>query len=58
MDYTFLANLQQEFTLPEKGILSHILHKDDNSQRHPVWLRRRRRTLRTFSSDTCHSLLS
>ncbi|WP_420236982.1 cupin domain-containing protein [Telmatobacter bradus] len=30
MDYTFLANLQQEFTLPEKGILSHILHKDDN----------------------------
>jgi len=30
MDYTFLANLQQKFTLPEKGILSHILHKDDN----------------------------
>ena len=30
MDYTFLANLQQEITLPEKGILSHILHKDDN----------------------------
>ena len=29
MDYTFLANLQQEFALPEKGILSQILHKDD-----------------------------
>jgi len=30
MNYTFLANLQQEFTLPEKGILSRVLHKDDN----------------------------
>jgi quercetin dioxygenase-like cupin family protein len=29
MDYTFLANLQQEFVLPEKGILSRVLHKDD-----------------------------
>ena len=29
MDYTFLANLQQEFTLPEKGILSRVLHKDE-----------------------------
>jgi quercetin dioxygenase-like cupin family protein len=29
MDYTFLANLQQDFTLPEKGILSRVLHKDD-----------------------------
>ena len=29
MNYTFLANLQQEFTLPEKGILSRILHKDE-----------------------------
>jgi quercetin dioxygenase-like cupin family protein len=29
MDYTFLANLQNELTLPEKGILSHVLHKDD-----------------------------
>lgn len=28
MDYTFIANLQQEFALPEKGILSRILHKD------------------------------
>jgi len=28
MDYTFLANLQQEFAIPEKGILSNILHKD------------------------------
>ncbi len=29
MNYTFLANLQTEFTLPEKGILSRVLHKDD-----------------------------
>ena len=29
MDYTFLANLQTEFELPEKGILSRVLHKDD-----------------------------
>jgi quercetin dioxygenase-like cupin family protein len=30
MDYTFLANLQTEFTLPEKGILSRVLHKDEH----------------------------
>ena len=30
MDYTFLANLQQEFELPEKGILSRVLHKDEH----------------------------
>jgi hypothetical protein len=29
MDYTFFANLHQEFTLPEKGILSRVLHKDE-----------------------------
>jgi quercetin dioxygenase-like cupin family protein len=29
MDYTFFANLQQEFALPEKGILSRVLHKDE-----------------------------
>ena len=29
MDYTFLANLQKEFAIPEKGILSNILQKDD-----------------------------
>jgi len=29
MDYTFFANLQQKFTLPEKGILSRVLHKDE-----------------------------
>jgi len=29
MDYTFLANLQQEFALPEKGILSRVLQKDE-----------------------------
>lgn len=28
MDYTYLANLQTEFVLPEKGILSRILQKD------------------------------
>jgi hypothetical protein len=27
MDYTFLANLQQEFTLPDGGILSRVLTK-------------------------------
>ena len=30
MDYTFLANLQKEFALPEKGILSHVLQKDEH----------------------------
>jgi quercetin dioxygenase-like cupin family protein len=30
MDYAFFANLQQEFTLPDKGILSRVLHKDDH----------------------------
>ena len=29
MDYTFLANLQKEFEVPEKGILSRVLRKDD-----------------------------
>jgi quercetin dioxygenase-like cupin family protein len=29
MDYKFLTNLQEELALPEKGILSHILQKDD-----------------------------
>jgi quercetin dioxygenase-like cupin family protein len=29
MDYTFFANLQEEFTLPEKGILSRVLNKDE-----------------------------
>jgi quercetin dioxygenase-like cupin family protein len=29
MDYTFLANLQKEIALSEKGILSQVLHKDD-----------------------------
>jgi hypothetical protein len=27
MDYTFLVNLQTEFTLPEKGILSRVLRE-------------------------------
>jgi len=30
MDYKFLANLQEELALPEKGILSHVLQKDDH----------------------------
>lgn len=30
MDYTFLANLQTEFTLPEKGVLSRVLKKDEH----------------------------
>ena len=29
MDYTFLANLHEEFAPPEDGILSRILHKDE-----------------------------
>ncbi len=29
MDYKFLKNLQEELALPEKGILSHVLQKDD-----------------------------
>jgi hypothetical protein len=29
MNYAFLANLQQEIKLPEKGILSQVLKKDD-----------------------------
>jgi quercetin dioxygenase-like cupin family protein len=29
MDYTFFTNLQQEFTLPQKGILSRVLYKDE-----------------------------
>jgi quercetin dioxygenase-like cupin family protein len=28
VDYAFFANLQKEFELPEKGILSCVLHKD------------------------------
>src|ERR1035438_4657736 len=30
MDYTFLANLQKEFAIPEKGILSNVLQKDEH----------------------------
>jgi len=30
MDYTFLANLQTEFALPDKGILSRVLKKDEH----------------------------
>jgi quercetin dioxygenase-like cupin family protein len=30
MNYTFLANLQTEFALPEKGILSRVLQKDEH----------------------------
>lgn len=29
MDYIFLANLHQDFVIPEDGILSRILHKDE-----------------------------
>ena len=30
MDYKFLANLQEDLALPEKGILSHVLQKDEH----------------------------
>ena len=29
MNYTFIADLMNEFELPDQGILSRILHKDD-----------------------------
>ncbi len=29
MDYTYLADLFREFDLPDQGILSRVLHKDD-----------------------------
>ena len=29
MDYAFFASLQQQFELPETGILSRVLHKDE-----------------------------
>ena len=28
MEYLYLANFANEFSVPEKGILSHVLHKD------------------------------
>lgn len=31
MDYTFLADLHREVNPPEKGILSRVIHKNDNS---------------------------
>jgi quercetin dioxygenase-like cupin family protein len=31
MDYTFLANLHTELTPPDKGILSHVLLKDQHA---------------------------
>ena len=30
MNYTFLEDLEQEVAIPDKGILSRVLHKDDN----------------------------
>lgn len=30
MDYKFLTNLQTEFELPEKGVMSRVLHKDEH----------------------------
>ena len=29
MDYVYLADLNSEITIPEKGILSRVLQKDD-----------------------------
>ncbi|MGO9777779.1 MAG: cupin domain-containing protein [Terracidiphilus sp.] len=29
MDYTFFASLANEISLPEKGILSNVVHKDE-----------------------------
>ena len=30
MNYAFFASLQQQFSVPDQGILSKILHKDEN----------------------------
>ncbi|MHB1702129.1 MAG: cupin domain-containing protein [Acidobacteriaceae bacterium] len=30
MNYAFFASLQEQFSIPEHGILSRILHKDEN----------------------------
>jgi quercetin dioxygenase-like cupin family protein len=30
MDYKFIAGLPAEATLPDKGILSNVIHKDEN----------------------------
>jgi quercetin dioxygenase-like cupin family protein len=30
MDYKYIANLLSELTVPDKGILSNVLHKDGN----------------------------
>ena len=37
MDYTFFANLLQEFALPENGVLSRVLHKDDKVNVTHTW---------------------
>jgi quercetin dioxygenase-like cupin family protein len=31
MDYTFIADLVAEASLPEKGILSNVVHKDESA---------------------------
>ena len=31
MNYAFVANLPDEITVPEQGILSRVLHKDENA---------------------------
>lgn len=31
MDYRFIADLPAEVSLPEKGILSNVVHKDENA---------------------------
>ncbi|MDE3186452.1 MAG: cupin domain-containing protein [Acidobacteriota bacterium] len=31
MNYAFVANLPDEITVPEQGILSRVIHKDENT---------------------------
>ena len=56
MDYKFLTNLQEEFALPEKGILSHVLQKDDYVNITLVRLLCRRRTFLALRANTGHPL--
>ena len=58
VDYTFLANLQQEFALPEKGILSRVLHKDEHANVTLFGFAAGEEPLRALRPDACRPLFS
>ena len=58
MDYTFLANLQNELAPPEEGILSRILRKDEKVNITLFGFSSGQELSRAFSSDACNSLFS